>query len=59
MAATNCTRGEATARVRSARLLGPETVTAEFLAVRVGIAQVREIARLAANPSAGIRVDAD
>ena len=58
MATTNCTRGEATARVRSAKLLGRlETVTTEFMAGRVGIAQVREIARLAANPRAGDQID--
>lgn len=51
MATTNCTRGEATARVRTARLSRQLTHAAEeFMAGRVGIAQVRELARLAANP---------
>lgn len=51
MATTNCTRGEATARARSARLTRRlATVAEEFMAGRVGIAQVRELARLAANP---------
>lgn len=54
MATTNCTRGEATARARSAELTRRlTTVAAEFVAGRVGIAQVREIARLAANPRTG------
>ena len=58
MATTNCTRSEATARQRSARLLRSlETVAAEFIAGRVGIAQVRELARLAANPRSGDQVD--
>ena len=57
MATTNCTRGEATARMRSAHLV-PELkiVVDEFRDGRVGVAQVREIARLAANPRAGDQV---
>lgn len=51
MATTNCTRGEATARAKTARLTRQLTKVAEqFLAGRVGVAQVRELARLAANP---------
>jgi hypothetical protein len=51
MATTNCTRGEATGRVRTARLSRQLAhIAAEFMAGRVGIAQVRELARLAANP---------
>lgn len=58
MATTNCTRGEATARTRSAHLLNRlKAVTEEFFAGRVGVAQVREIARLAANPRSGNQVD--
>jgi hypothetical protein len=58
MATTNCTRGEATARTRSAHLLTRLTsITEEFFAGRVGVAQVREIARLAANPRSGSQVD--
>lgn len=54
MATTNCSRGEATARVRSAELVRQlATVASEFMAGRVGVAQVRELARLAANPRAG------
>src|SRR5690606_32956870 len=50
MATTNCTRGEATARVRTARMSRRlAQVSEEFMAGRVGIAQVRELARLAAN----------
>lgn len=50
MATTNCTRGEATARVRAARMSRRlAQVSEEFMAGRVGIAQVRELARLAAN----------
>jgi hypothetical protein len=50
MATTNCTRGEATARVRTARMSRRLVQVAdEFMAGRVGIAQVRELARLAAN----------
>lgn len=57
LATTNCTRGEAAARARSARMLDRLTsVTEEFLAGRVGVAQVRELARLAANPRAGDQV---
>ena len=57
MATTNCTRGEATARTRSATLLRDlTTVAGEFAAGRVGIAQVRELARLAANPRSGDQV---
>ncbi len=57
MATTNCTRGEATARKRSATLLRDLTkVAGEFAAGRVGIAQVRELARLAANPRSGDQV---
>lgn len=57
MATTNCTRGEATARVRSAHLMRELTAVAdEFRAGRVGVAQVREIARLSANPRAGDQV---
>jgi len=51
MATTNCTRGEATARARTAKLTRQlARVAEEFMAGRVGIAQVRELARLAANP---------
>ena len=57
MATTNCTRGEATARTRSATMLRDLTeVAGEFAAGRVGIAQVRELARLAANPRSGDQV---
>lgn len=54
LATTNCSPGEATARARTARALRslPEVRT-EFAAGRVGVAQVREIARLAANPRCG------
>ncbi|MEO6653797.1 MAG: DUF222 domain-containing protein, partial [Ilumatobacteraceae bacterium] len=58
MAMTNCTRSEATARQRSAKLLRSlETVATEFVAGRVGIAQVRELARLAANPRSGDQIE--
>lgn len=51
MATTNCTRGEATARARTAKLARQlARVAEEFMAGRVGVAQVRELARLAANP---------
>ncbi|MFP5487149.1 MAG: DUF222 domain-containing protein, partial [Acidimicrobiia bacterium] len=51
MATTNCTRGEATARVRTARMTRRLVhVAQEFIAGRVGVSQVRELARLAANP---------
>jgi hypothetical protein len=54
MATTNCSRSEATARRRSANLVRElATVSSEFMAGRVGIAQVRELARLAANPRVG------
>lgn len=54
MATTNCTRSEATARRRTADMLrNLERVRDEFVAGRVGIAQVRELARLAANPRCG------
>ena len=57
MATTNCTRGEATARHRSAKLVRQLTsIAGEFSAGRVGIAQVRELARLAANPRSGDQV---
>ncbi len=50
-------RGEATARKRSATLLRDLTkVAGEFAAGRVGIAHVRELARLAANPHSGDQV---
>jgi hypothetical protein len=53
MATTNCGRSEATARARSAKLTRQlTTVASEFIAGRIGIAQVRELARLAANPRA-------
>lgn len=54
MATTNCPRREATARTRSAALLREAAAIAgEFGAGRVGVAQVRELARLRANPRAG------
>ena len=54
MATTNCSRSEATARARSAKLVRDlATVASEFAAGRIGVAQVRELARLAANPRAG------
>lgn len=54
MATTNCSRGEANARSRSAKLVRELTdVAAEFIAGHVGIAQVRELARLVANPRVG------
>jgi len=54
MATTNCSRGEATARRRCADLTRQlATVATEFIAGRVGVAQVRELARLAANPRVG------
>jgi hypothetical protein len=54
MATTNCSRGEATARARTAKLTRQlANVSAEFVAGRVGVAQVRELARLAANPRVG------
>jgi hypothetical protein len=57
MATTNCTRGEATARHRCAKLVRQlTTVAGEFVAGRVGIAQVRELARLIANPRSGDHV---
>ena len=58
MATTNCSRSEATARRRSADLVRQlSTVAGEFVAGRVGIAQVRELARLAANPRVGDQLD--
>ena len=58
MATTNCTRSEATARHKSAKMpRSLEHVAAEFAAGRVGIAQVRELARLAANPRSGDQID--
>ncbi len=58
MATTNCTRGEATARTRSARMVRDlSSVAEEFWAGRVGVAQVRELARLFANPRAGDQLD--
>lgn len=58
MATTNCTRGEATARRKSAELVRSLTsVAGEFLAGRVGVAQVRELARLGANPRSGDQVE--
>ena len=58
MATPNCTRAEAPARTRSAKIMGRlESVTTELLAGRVGVAQVREIARLAAHPRAGDQID--
>lgn len=58
MARTNCTNAEATARRRSAELLRSlRRVSAAFLAGRVGIAQVRELARLGANPRCGDDVE--
>lgn len=57
MATTNCTSGEATARHRCAKLVRQLTTVAdEFIAGRVGIAQVRELARLVANPRSGDQV---
>jgi hypothetical protein len=57
MATTNCTHGEATARRRPAELLRSLTaVSNEFIAGRLGIAQVRELARLGANPRSGDQV---
>ncbi len=57
MATTNCSRGDATARMRSAKLVRELTTVAdEFMAGRVGVAQVRELARLVANPRAGDQV---
>ncbi len=54
MATTNCTRGEATARTRTARMVRElAEVAGEFMAGRIGVAQVRELARLHANPRAG------
>ena len=53
-ASTNCSPGEARARVQSARAMRTlPSVRAEFHAGRVGVAQVREIARLVANPRCG------
>ncbi len=58
MAMTNCTRGEATARQRTTKLLRSlEKVATEFVAGRVGVAQVRELARLAANPRSGDQIE--
>lgn len=58
MATTNCSRSEATARQRSARMLRSLTTTAEaFAAGRVGIGQVRELAGLAANPRSGDQLE--
>jgi hypothetical protein len=58
MTTTNCTRGEAGARTRAAHLLARlKSVTDEFFAGRIGVAQVREIARLAANPRSGDQVE--
>jgi hypothetical protein len=54
MAITNCSRGEANARRRSAKLVRHLTnVASEFIAGRVGVAQLRELARLVANPRTG------
>jgi hypothetical protein len=54
MATTNCSRGEANARRRSAKVVRQlATLAAEFLAGRVGVAQLRELARLAGNPRCG------
>lgn len=53
-ASTNCSPGEARARVQSGRAVRElPSVRAEFRAGRVGVAQVREIARLVANPRCG------
>ena len=58
MATTNCTRGEATARVRTAKLSRQLAHAAEeFMAGRLGISQVRELARLAANPRVADQLD--
>ncbi len=54
MATTNCSRGEANARRRSAKLVRQLTnVASELVAGRLGVAQLRELARLAANPRTG------
>jgi len=54
MATTNCAPGEARARVQSAQALRSlPQVRTEFSAGHVGVAQVRELARLAANPRCG------
>jgi hypothetical protein len=51
MAATNCSRGTATARAQMARLVRNEEVVAdEFNSGRLGVGQMRELARLSANP---------
>lgn len=58
MATTNCARGEATARARCADLARDVPVIGDaFADGRVGIAQVRELARLAAHPRAGDQLD--
>lgn len=58
MATTNCSHGEANARRQSAETLRALTrVTEEFVAGRVGVDQVREIARLGANPRCGDQVE--
>jgi len=51
IAVTNCSAGEATRRSRtgSVLLLLP-AVRAEFRAGRIGVAQINELAKLAANP---------
>ena len=57
MATINCSRSEATARRRSAELVRQLPVVAhEFAAGRVGVAQVRELGRLMANPRCGDQV---
>ncbi len=51
MAVTNCSPGEAARRHRSANMLRlMPAVRAEFRAGAIGVAQVHELARLAANP---------
>lgn len=57
MATTNCSHREANARRQSAdAMLALTHVSEEFMAGRVGIGQVREIARLGANPRCGDEV---
>ncbi len=57
MAATNCSYRSANARRQSAETLRALThVSTEFIAGRVGVDQVRELARVGANPRCGDQV---
>lgn len=54
LASTNCSPGEARARVQSASALGSLPAMRDaFRSGNIGVAQVREVARLASNPRCG------